>query len=144
MSITTVTELWRMSATELAEAATGFSTPGMRTVWQQISQLMPGPTRRFMSAFFEAAGDLDAMDVEQAFITRKSVLRSWSEFFEHHPLIIAPIATDIPRKAGTHLEEGQVAEDLRILRMAMTVNALGLPAWRFPSASPTDSPKRCR
>jgi amidase len=85
-----------------------------------------------MSAFFEAAGDPDAMDVEQAFITRLSVLRSWSEFSEHHPLIIAPIATDIPRKAGTDLEEGQVAEDLRIMRMAMAVNALGLPAVALP------------
>jgi amidase len=108
------------------------STPGMRTVWQRISPLMPDPTRRFMSAFFEAAGDPDAMDVEQAFITRLSVLRSWSEFSEHHPLIIAPIATDIPRKAGTDLEEGQVAEDLRIMRMAMAVNALGLPAVALP------------
>jgi amidase len=108
------------------------STPGMRTVWQRISPLMPDPTRRFMSAFFEAAGDPDAMDVEQAFITRLSVLRSWSEFFEYHPLIIAPIATDIPRKAGTDLEEGQVAEDLRIMRMAMAVNALGLPAVALP------------
>jgi amidase len=108
------------------------STPGIRTVWQRISPLMPDPTRRFMSAFFEAAGDPDAMDVEQAFITRLSVLRSWSEFFEHHPMIIAPIGTDIPRKAGTDLEEGQVAEDLRIMRMAMAVNALGLPAVALP------------
>jgi amidase len=108
------------------------STPGMRTVWQQISPLMPDPTRRFMSAFFEAAGDPDAMDAEQAFITRLSVLRSWSEFFEHHPVIIAPIATEIPRKAGTDLDEGQVVEDLRSMRMAMTVNALGLPAVALP------------
>ena len=72
------------------------------------------------------------MDVEQAFVTRLSVLRSWSECSEHHPLIIAPIATDIPRKAGTDLEEGQVAEDLRIMRMAMAVNALGLPAVALP------------
>ena len=85
-----------------------------------------------MSAFFEAAGDPDATAAEQAFITRLSVLRSWSEFFEHHPLIIAPIATDIPRKAGTDLEEGQVAEDLRTMRMAMAVNALGLPAVALP------------
>jgi amidase len=108
------------------------STPGMRTVWQRISPLMPDPTRRFMSAFFEGAGDPDAMDAEQAFITRLSVLRSWTEFFEHHPVIIAPIATESPREAGTDLEEGHVAEDLRTMRMAMAVNALGLPAVALP------------
>jgi amidase len=93
---------------------------------------MPGPTQSFMSAFFEAAGDPDAMAAEQAFITRLSVLRSWSEFFEHHPVIIAPIATEIPTRAGTDLDEGQVVEDLRTMRMAMAVNALGLPAVALP------------
>ena len=72
------------------------------------------------------------MAAEQSFITRQSILRSWSEFQEHYPLIVAPIATDIPRKAGTDLDEGQVAEDLRAMRMAMAVNALGLPAVALP------------
>jgi hypothetical protein len=142
MSITIVTELWRMSATELSEAIRSrqVSSPIGRTNlpsgairWHCESELwgatvnpwersrtagassageaaaiatgmsplglgMTDSTRRFMSAFFEGAGDPDATDAEQAFITRQSVLRSWTEFFEHHPLIIAPIATEIPRK----------------------------------------------
>jgi amidase len=110
-----------------------YTTPGIRAVWQQVMPpSLPAATRRFMSAFFEAAGDPDALAAEQAFMTRQALLRSWSEFAEHHPLIVAPIATDIPRKAGTDLDEGQVAEDLRIMRMAMAVNALGLPAVALP------------
>jgi amidase len=58
--------------------------------------------------------------------------RGASEFQEHHPLIVGPIATDIPSKAGTDLDEGRVAEDLRTMRMAMAVNALGLPAVALP------------
>jgi amidase len=109
------------------------TTPGIRAVWQQVMPpSLPAPTRRFMSAFFEVAGDPDAVAVEQAFITRQSVLRSWGEFQEHHPLILAPIATDIPAKAGTDLDEGQVAEDLRIMRMAVAINTLGLPAVALP------------
>jgi amidase len=109
------------------------STPGIRAVWQQVvPPSLPVATQRFMSAFFEAAGDPDAVAAEQCFITRHSVLRSWSEFQEHHPLIVAPIATDIPRKAGTDLDEGGVPEDLRAMRMAMAVNALGLPAVALP------------
>ena len=38
----------------------------------------------------------------------------------------------MPSKAGTDLDEGRVAEDLRIMRMAMAVNALGLPAVALP------------
>jgi amidase len=110
-----------------------YTTPGIRAVWQQVMPpSMPAAIRRFMSAFFEAAGDPDGVAAEQAFIMRQALLRSWSEFQEHHPLIVAPIATDIPRKAGTDLDEGQVAEDLRIMRMAMAVNTLGLPAVALP------------
>ena len=47
-------------------------------------------------------------------------------------MILAPIATDIPSKAGTDLDEGRVAEDLQTMRMAMAVNTLGLPAVALP------------
>ena len=109
------------------------TTPGIRAVWQQaMSQSLPVATRRFMSAFFEAAGDPDPVAAEQSFVTRQALLRSWSEFAEHHPLIVAPIATEMPSQAGTDLDEGRVVEDLRIMRMAMAVNALGLPAVALP------------
>ena len=97
-----------------------------------------------MSAFFAAAGDPDAVAAEEAFITRQALLRSWSEFQEHHPLIVAPIATDIPAKAGTDLDEGRVAEDLQIMRMAMAVNTLGLPAVALPVGIRTVFLRRCR
>jgi amidase len=109
------------------------ATSGIRAIWQQVMPpSLPTPTRRFMSEFFEAAGDPDAVAAEQSFVTRQSLLRSWSEFQAHHALIVAPIATDIPAKAGTDLDEGRVADDLRIMRMAMAVNALGLPAVALP------------
>jgi amidase len=109
------------------------TTPGIRAVWQQVMlPSLPEPTRRFMSAFFAASGDPDAVAAEQAFITRQALLRSWSEFQEHHPLIVAPIATDIPAKAGSDLDEGRVEEDIQIMRMAMAVNTLGLPAVALP------------
>ena len=109
------------------------STPGTRAVWQQVMPAwLPAPTQQFMAAFFEAAGSPDAVAAEQSFITRHSVLRSWAEFQETYPLIIAPIATDIPSVAGSDLDEGQVAKDLTTMRMAMAVNALGLPAVAVP------------
>ena len=109
------------------------STPGIRAVWQQVMPPpLPAAVRQFLSAFFEAAGDPDPVAAEQSFIMRHSLLRSWSEFQETHPLIVAPIATGIPSIAGTDLDEGRVAEDLRTMRMAMAVNALGLPAVALP------------
>ena len=109
------------------------STPGTRAVWQQVMPpWMPAPTRQFMAAFFDAAGNPDAVATEQSFVTRHAVLRWWGEFQETHPLIVAPIATDVPSLAGTDLDEGQVAKDFTTMRMAMAVNALGLPAVAVP------------
>ena len=66
------------------------STPGIRAVWQHaMPPSLPDPVRRFMAAFFEAAGDPDPVAAEQSFIVRHSLLRSWSEFQETHPLINA-------------------------------------------------------
>lgn len=85
-----------------------------------------------MTAFFAAAGHPNAVAAEQAFITRHALQRAWGEFAETYPLIVAPIATDIPSLAGTDLDEGRVAEDIHTMRMAMAVNALGLPAVAVP------------
>ena len=109
------------------------SAPGLRTFFEQAMQpVMPVPARRFVADFFAAAGLPDAMTAEQAFITRRVILQAWGEFQETRPLIIGPIATDIPRLAGTDLEDGQVAADIRTMRMAMAVNTLGLPAVAVP------------
>jgi len=109
------------------------STPGIRMVWQQaMAPVMPAETRRFMTAFFEASGEPDAVLAEEAFITRQRLLRAWSEFQQTHPLIVAPIATEPPFEAGTDLEEGRVAETIRTMRMTIAVNALGLPAVALP------------
>ena len=109
------------------------STPGMRAGWEEsLRPIVPEPTRRFMSAFFGAAGEPDAVAVEQAFVSRHALLRAWGEFQATQPLIIGPIATEPPRLAGTDLDDGQVAADIHSMRMAMAANALGLPAAALP------------
>jgi amidase len=104
------------------------NTPDVRAGWQTLSQMMPADTRRFISAFYEVAGDPDPVTTVQGFVIRHSLLRAWGEFQETHPLIVAPIFTDVPFEAGTDLDNGRVAETIRGMRMAIAVNALGLPA----------------
>jgi amidase len=109
------------------------SAPTVRTVFEQVMwPVMPAPTRRFIGAFFEAAGMPDAMAAELAFITRQAVLREWGEVQEERPLIVAPISTAIPAKVGTDLDDGQVAATIEAMRMATAVNTLGLPAVAVP------------
>jgi amidase len=108
------------------------NTPDIRSMWQTMSQMMPADTQRFLSAFYEVAGDPDPVRTVQGFVVRHSLLRAWGEFQETHPLIVAPIYTDVPFEAGTDLDDGRVAETIRGMRMAMAVNALGLPAVALP------------
>ncbi|GAA4286386.1 amidase [Georgenia daeguensis] len=109
------------------------STPGTRLGYEQVMRpAAPDPVRRFMTDFFEAAGSPDAWAAELAFITRQTLLRQWGEFQETRPLIVAPVATEVPALAGTDLDDGQVAETIRTMRMTTAVNALGLPAVALP------------
>jgi amidase len=108
------------------------NTPDNRALWQRSSAAMPADTQRFLSAFYEAAGDPDPVTTVQSFMLRQSLLRAWGQFQQEHPLIVAPIYTDVPFEAGTDLDEGRVAETIHGMRMAMAVNALGLPAVALP------------
>jgi amidase len=108
------------------------NTPDFRAGWQMMSPVLPTNTNLFLSAFYEVAGDPDPVTAMQCFMTRQSLLRAWGEFQQMHPLIVAPIYTDVPFEAGTDLDDGHVAETIRGMRMAIAVNALGLPAVALP------------
>jgi amidase len=108
------------------------STADVRAAWKMMSLMLPADTQRFLSEFYKAAGDRDPVMVMQSFMTRQSLLRAWGEFQEGHPLIVAPVYTDIPFEVGTDLENGRVADTIRGMRMTMAVNALGLPAVAVP------------
>lgn len=108
------------------------NTPDIRALEQTMSPLIPADTRRFFSAFYAVAGEPDPVRTVQSFVVRQSLLRAWGEFQEEHPLIVAPIYADVPFEAGTDLDDGRVAETIRGMRMALAVNALGLPAVALP------------
>jgi amidase len=109
------------------------STPGTRAGYEQVLEpIAPSATRRFMAEFFEAAGNPDAAAAELAFMTRHAALRQWEELQQTYPLVIGPVATDVPAVAGTDLNEGQVAQTIRTMRLTTAVNALGLPAVALP------------
>jgi amidase len=108
------------------------NTPDVRAMWQLGSPMMPADTRRFLAEFYRVAGDPDPVTTIQSIATRQTLLRAWGQFQQQYPLIVAPICTDIPFQAGTDLDEGRVAATIRGMRIAIAVNALGLPAVAVP------------
>jgi amidase len=109
------------------------NTPEVRAGLEVMGAMLPADTRRFLTAFYQEAGDPDPVTAMQSFVVRQSLLRAWGEFQETRPLIIAPISTDIPFPAGTDLDDGRVTETIHAMRMAIAVNALGLPAVAVPA-----------
>ena len=119
----------------IAEAASiaiaMLNTPEFRSILPMLS-VFPAATERFLSEFYRAAGEQDASASMQVFITRHRLLRAWGEFQLTHPLVVAPICTEVPFKVGTDLADGAVAQTIHHMRMAIAVNALGLPAVAVP------------
>jgi amidase len=106
--------------------------PDMRVGWQFLAPLARDCTSQFLQALMEVAGESDPMTTWQSFMVRQSLMRAWGEFQETHALILAPISTDIPFEVGKDLTTGEVSATVRAMRMALAVNALGLPALALP------------
>jgi amidase len=127
-----VEEIEPPSIAAAAKLAVDMLCNDLRVAWPIITPPMPAETKQFLSAMLQVAGEADPLAAVMTFMTRQSLLRSWGEFQETYPLIVAPICTDIPFEAGTDLDEGRVAETIRGMRMTLTANALGLPAVAVP------------
>jgi hypothetical protein len=108
------------------------NTPEFRGGYDAFMAAMPTDVQRFIAAFYEVVGPPDPVGSIGSFVTRHELLRAWGEFQEAHPLIIAPIYTDVPFLAGSDLDDGAVATTIHGMRMAIAVNALGLPAVAVP------------
>ena len=108
------------------------NTPDIRAGWPTLSPMLPADTRQFLAEFYAVAGDPDPVRTVSSFAVRYALLQEWGEFQQKYPLIVAPVYTDIPFIVGTDLGDGRVAETIRGMRMAMAVNALGLPAVALP------------
>jgi amidase len=108
------------------------NTPDVQALWAAASALMPPGARNFLAQFYQYAGAQDPIAAMNAFAVRRSLIRSWGEFQETHPLILAPVCTEPPFRAGTDLTERRVGEEIESMRMVAPVNALGLPAVALP------------
>lgn len=106
--------------------------PDMQIMWQMLAPMARDCTRQFLLSLFEVAGTPDPIVTFRSYMVRQSLLRSWGEFQESRPLILAPIATEPPFEVGKDLTVPEVAATVRMMRMAMAVNALGLPAVALP------------
>jgi amidase len=115
-----------------AAALDMLNTPEIRAQWQLTAAMLPADTQRFLAAFYEVAGDPDPVKTMQGLHHPAFAAARVGRFQEEYPLIAAPVFTGIPFAAGSDLDDGQVAETIRGMRMVIAINALGLPAVALP------------
>jgi amidase len=127
-----VDEIEPPSIAAAAKTALDMLSPDWHLWWEFMSSTADPDTKRFMTALLEAVGEPDPLTTILSFMTRESLLRAWGEFQEGHPLIVAPTCTDAPFEVGKDMTASGVADIHRGMRMALAVNALGLPAVALP------------
>jgi hypothetical protein len=111
-----------MGATELAEA------------------IRSARTRTFVSALFAVAGEPSPAAIIESFMTRQSLQRSWGEFQQAYPLILAPAYTGLPFAPGADLTTPQVARIVAGMRMSSPSTCSACPPSCFPPVPPPASP----
>jgi amidase len=84
--------------------------------------------RLFLETFGRSAPEVTPADYIAAMVQRHALLREWSAFLAQWPLVLAPISTRPPFKAGFDLEPTGPVELLTALAATVAVNAMGLPA----------------
>lgn len=104
----------------------------LRTGWNLFPLPVGEDAKRWIAAFLEVLGEPEPLANALSLVTRHTLLRAWGEFQETHPLILAPVGTDLPFEVGADRAPAGVAHNLRVMRMVMAVNALGLPAVAVP------------
>ena len=117
---------------EAARIWLDISVPSLRTGWDIWGPMVRAETMRFVTAFFEVAGEKGLEATVEGLIARQAVMRSWAEFQEAHPLIVAPVGTDLPFEVGGDRTATDVGGIVHAMRMAVAVNTLSLPAVAVP------------
>jgi len=69
-------------------------------------------------------------------MARERIARTWSQFQADYPLVLGPIATDLPFAVGADLEGAQVVDRIRrSLDLTLLCNCIGLPAVALPAGT---------
>jgi amidase len=129
--VSTAVELWGRLV--LAE---------VRRMWPLLEQLVSADAARFLGHTFDNIPPADHEGYAAGFTARQGLARAWSLFQADHPLVLGPVATDLPFEVGADLEGPEAVDGiLRSLALTVTVNLLGLPAAAVPAGEAGGLPR---
>jgi amidase len=106
----------------------------VRSIWPLLDAIISDDARRFLDTALALVSPLDQAGYANAFIARQGIARAWTELQATTPLVLGPVATQMPFTVGTDLEGPDAVDALRgMLDLTVLCNCLGLPAVALPA-----------
>jgi amidase len=109
--------------------------PEIRLATLEVMKTMGGrDALAFLESFLELVPDGGLGGYQRALAERNAHAREWARFHATYPVVLGPVCTEPAFAVGRDLEGAQaVADLLRVMRLVVTVNLLGLPSVAVPT-----------
>jgi amidase len=105
----------------------------IRMMWSLFEAIISDDAQRFLSTALELGEPLEQAAYDTAFMTRQGIARTWTQFQSDIPLVVGPVATQLPFEVGADLGGSDNVEWIRrTLDLTLLCNCLGLPAVALP------------
>jgi amidase len=116
----------------VAETAARIALWAAQQRWPQLSRELSDDGRRHMELMFDLIGSVSDEAYRQALAKRSRINRRWTQFLQHHPIIVGPVSTRPPFPVGTDLHPEGLRSIVASMTLVTAVNLIGLPAAVVP------------
>ena len=111
------------------------------TVFDEITSIASDDFRNALTWLLDDDTVLDLAGYVGAFSTRLAILRRWTEFLDHHPLVLAPVSQQVPFAPNDDASSrDRFIEIMTGHTPLVAVNYLGFPAAAVPVTLTNDGP----
>ena len=134
-------ELVPPSVTEASDVWLRLILAEIRMMWSLFEALVSDDARRFLAAALELGEPLAQEAYGAAFMERQGIARAWTQFQAVTPLVVGPVATELPFPVGTDLSGADDVDRVRrTLDLTLLCNCIGLPSVALPAGIAHDLP----
>lgn len=113
----------------------------IRKLWPLFDPIISAGARRFLADALTLSPPLDQAAYADALVSRQGVARTLSQFQSDYPLVLGPIATDLPFAVDADLGGPEAVNRIRrSLDLTLLGSCVGLPVVALPAGTEDGRP----